>query len=118
MDEKYTVLNPELKMLLFCAEKACGVIVGGGEVFSRLKTKDISSVRHIFAYIAIIHLEYSHTQVRKFLGVTYDSNVNYALTRVPNLIRYRPAYRNRIYNIAIEMGIMSLIYYIIRVVDR
>jgi len=118
MDERYALLNPELKMLLFCVERSCGLIVGGGEVFSYLKTKDISSVRHIFAYIAIIHLEYTHAQVKKFLEIKYDSNVNYALTKVPELIKYRPAYRNRIYNIAIEMGIMGLIYHIIRVIDK
>lgn len=117
--EEYDELNKELKMLLYSVEQVCGLEVGGGEVFTDMtRRKEIADTKHIFIYIAIIHLEYSHMQLKNWLGIKYLSNITYALSRVEGLIKYNVAYRNRIYNVAVDMGIMTLIYHIIRIVDK
>ncbi len=115
----YKKLNPELKMLLYSIERACGVEVGDGRVFTdTTRRKEVSDIRHFFCYIAVTYLEYTHRQVRDYLGIKYDSNITHAIQRVDDLIRFNTAYRNRLYNIAIDNGIMGLVFYIIKVVDK
>ena len=109
----YDNLNPELRMLLFSIESSCGVEVGGGDVFLDDNRKEISDIKHIFAFIAITYLEYTHRQVRIFMKFKYDSNITYALKRVEDLIAFRPSYRNRIYNISIDNGVIGLVKHII-----
>jgi len=115
----YSVLNKELMMLMFSIEKACGVGAGSGKVWNKQGSvrSEVSDVKHIFAYIAITYLGYTYKQVRDFLGMKYDSNITYAISRVEDLIMYNIAYRNRLYSIAVDCGIMGLIYHIIKVVD-
>lgn len=119
MIKQYDPLNPELKMLLFSIEKACGVQQGGGRVFTdKTKRREIADVKHIFAFIAITYLEYTHKQVREWLSVKYDSNINHARRRIADLVEFNPAYRNRVYGIAIENGVMPLVNDIIEITDK
>lgn len=119
MSTGYDALNNELRMLMFSIERVCGVEVGCGRVFNeKTKRKELSDVRHIFCFIAVVHLEYSHSQIRRFIGYKYDSNVNYAIRRMLRMIEYNIAYRNRIYNISIELGIMGLTYQVIKIIDK
>lgn len=118
MTEEYEVLNPECLQLLFSIERYCGVTVGGGRVFESGKRKEIVDVRHIFSFIAITYLEYTHKQVREWFGMKYDSNVNYARKHIAGLIENNVAYRNRVYNIAVDNGIMGLIFDVIELVEK
>lgn len=119
IDHKYEELNPELRMLLFSIERSCGVEVGDGRVFyDTTKRREVSDVRHIFAYISITYLEYTHSQVRQFLGIKYDSNLTYAQDRVKSLIEFNTAYRNRLYNIAWDNGVIGLVKHIIELEKR
>ncbi len=119
MDEAYKSLNPELRMLIFTIEQSCGVTPGGGRVFTETtKRREIADIKHIFAFIAIGYLCYTHRQVREYLGIKHDSNINYARKRIVSLIEYNSVYRNRVYSIAVENGILSLVYDIIRIVDN
>ena len=119
MDEAYKELNPELKMLLFSIEQSCGLKAGGGRVFNETtKRREVADVKHIFAFIAIGYLEYTHKQVREFLAIKYDSNINYGRKRVVGLIAYNRVYRNRIYTIAVDNGILPLVYDIIEATDN
>ena len=117
--EEYRKLNDELRMLLFSIEKVCGLGQGDGEVFSEVrKIREVVDARHIFCYIAIKYLEYSHQRVRNWMGMNYTSNVTYAIGRVDDLIRYNVAYRNRVYNVAVECGIVPLINYVVHITKK
>lgn len=118
IDDKYEKLNPELRMLMFSVEMYCGVEVGGGRVFNdTTKRREVSDVRHMFAYISITYLEYTHNQIREILGMKYDSNITYAVNRVEELMSISKAYRNRMYNIAWDNGVMGLVRHIIKMTD-
>ncbi len=119
MIDQYMELNNELRSLLFTIEKRCGLKVGGGRVFTDVtKRREIADVKHIFIFVSIKYLGYTHRQVMGWLSINYISNVTYALKRLPGLIEHNTAYRNRLYNIAIENGVMELIYDIINIVDN
>ncbi len=119
MVKQYKNLNNECLMLLFSIEKACGIKAGNGMVFTqKTKHREIADVKHIFAFIAITYLEYTHRQVRGFIGINYDSNINYGRRRIATIIEYNRAYRNRIYGIAVENGILGLVFDIINIVDK
>jgi len=60
-------------------------------------------------------LEYSHQKVRDWMGMKYTSNITYATGRVEDLIRCNVAYRNRVYNVAVECGIVPLINHVVRI---
>ena len=119
MHEAYNSFNKELKMLLFSVEQACGLKAGGGRVFTeKSKRREIADVKHIFSFIAIGYLEYTHKQVREFMHIKYDSNINHGRKRIVDLIRYNRVYRNRIYTIAVDNGILPLVYDIIEATDK
>jgi hypothetical protein len=82
------------------------------------KRRELSDVKHIFAFIAIGYLEYTHKQVKEYLGMKYDSNINYARKRIIELIEFNRVYRNRIYSVAVDNGILGLVYDIIKIVDE
>ena len=119
IDKRYKELNNECRMLLFATEKVCGVKQGNGMVFTyKGKRREVVDVKHIFSFIAITYLGYTHRQVREFMGVKYDSNTNYARKRIAGLLEYNRAYRNRIYNIAVDCGVWGLVADIIDIVDK
>ena len=109
MTTEYSELNDELRVLLFTIERICGVNQGGGEFKGSSIHREIVDVRHIFSYIAIVHLAYTHRQVKEWMGFKSLSNITYALNRIRNMIEYDVPYRNRLYNIAIECGVMGLL---------
>lgn len=112
-------LNDELRSLLFTIEKYCGLTVGGGRIFYDMtKRREVADVKHIFAFVAIKYLAYTHRQVQEYMGIKYVSNITYAMARIVELIEYNVPYRNRLYNIAIENGIMVMVRDIIDVVDN
>jgi hypothetical protein len=116
MKEQYSELNEELLVLLFTIERICGAKVGGGEFKGRVE-REFVDVRHIFSYIAIVHLAYTHKQVKLWMGFKSLSNITYALRRIRQFIEYDVPYRNRLYNIAIECGVMGLLKDVIKEVD-
>jgi hypothetical protein len=51
------------------------------------------------------------------MGFKSLSNITYALRRIRQFIEYDVPYRNRLYNIAIECGVMGLLKDVIKEVD-
>jgi len=119
LSPEYMALNDELRSLLFTIERYCGLEVGGGRVFNDMtKRREIADTKHIFSFIAITYLAYTHKQVMAWMGIKYLSNITYAINRIIELIEYNPAYRNRMYNVAINNGIMGLLRDIEDIVDN
>ena len=118
IEDAYRELNPELRMLLFTVEKVCGLEVGGARVFNEeRKIREVVDARYIFMYVSVRYLEYSHGQICDFLKLKWKSSVANGVARVEEMIRYNVAYRNRVYNIAVECGVMPLVKHIINIVD-
>lgn len=119
LSDQYKALTQELLILTFSIERYCGLEIGSGDIFKgNCRRREIADAKHIFAFVAINYWEYTHLQVRNYLGIKYDSNITYGKQRVLDLIETNRAYRNRLYNISVENGIIGLIYDIMEIVDK
>jgi len=117
MRKEYWKIPSEIRLVLFDLERVFALEVGGGAVFDKSSKREVSDTRHAFIYIANLHYGFSQDIVCEWIHVRQGIVFN-AKKKVAENIRFNIMYRNRLFNVAVDNGIMSLIYEISGVADK
>lgn len=113
----YDRIPPELRLILYGLERAFYVDVGNGEVFKKNSKREISDVRHSFIYIANMHFDASQELVCKWIQAKQGIVFNAKRRVVENITNNIP-YRNKLYNVAMDNGITTLVLEISKIADE
>ena len=115
---EYLAMPPEIMMLLFDLERAWGFTVGDGEIFKNTSSvREYVDVRYAFAYIANVNYGFSQKTVCDWIGIK-QGLMHHAKTTVATNLEYNTMYRNRMFKIAVDNGIMDLVFKITEIADN
>lgn len=117
LKEEYMNIPVELRAVLFDLERSFGLKVGGGQVFSDIRSlRELVDVRYAFIFISNTYYGFSQRIISEWIGVKMGL-VHHAKKTVRGLMNTNTMYRNRMFNVAVNNGIMDLVYEITKTTD-
>jgi len=111
----YLFLPDDLRCIVFDLESVMGVPVGGGKVFKvssdsggRVLSNEDAFIRMAALFIGNKHLNYSNSYLAEKFGLSKPM-ITYANNVIRGFLETNPRFRRKLFNVAIDNGIMDLV---------